>query len=328
MSRYLDLPALLQTFPEYADFRVLAENDKGAVLDCFSRHRGHRVALKLTADRGDAETRARFDREFDILFANQHHERLVRLYGDRGCRPVRMWNGAIVNHFYFSMKLYHRDVGKALGERALDLCARLMVVLQMLEGLAYLHAKGIAHRDIKPTNLFLDQPDPAQAQLPHPIAVRLGDFDIAQVRAVLPGVTDAPVGTLYYLAPERWGRAPGDAADTAVDFRPSDQYAAGVTAFQILSQGYLPLDFRPVHGGDHRAYQQIHQHGARLPLLIPERAAAGAGAPLSRLDKVLWRMIAVSPGDRYPDLMRCMTELRVALAGYALWPCEHRPGRA
>lgn len=302
---------LRRALPEYSDFKTIAENDKGAVFDVFSMDRGHRLALKLTADRGDDATRSRFEREFDILFANQHHERLVRLYGERGYRPVRMFNGNVINHFFFTMKLYHRDVYKALVEKSLDVGMRIDAVMQLLDGLAYLHAKGIAHRDIKPANLFLEQPPP-------PVSIKLGDFDIAKAQlSWTSAVTLAPVGTLHYLAPERW--IPGEEDQ---DWRPSDQYAAGVTAFQVLSLGVLPLDFRAVRGSDPRAYEPVHRQGQRLPLRIPERQFGATHESFPRLDRILHRMLEVNPADRFPDITQCQIALRGALAGYGLWPAQ------
>ena len=45
-----------------------------------------------------------------------------------------------------------------------------------------LHAKEIVHRDIKPSNLFIEQVPLSRQNAPHPISVKLGDFDIAKAR--------------------------------------------------------------------------------------------------------------------------------------------------
>lgn len=320
-SRYFRSEDLRAAFPEFSDFRVIAENDKGAVFDCWSNRRGLRVALKLSADHGYADTRERFEREFAILFANQHHERLVRILDERGCRQVRMLDGGRVNHFFFTMMLCHGDIGKALRVGSLDLCSRIIAVMHMMDGLCYLHAKGIAHRDIKPGNLFLEHVDPLQADNPaHPISVKLGDFDIAKwSRAVERGTQGHPVGTLYYLAPERW-RDSGENSD----WRPSDQYAAGVTAFQILSGGYLPMDFQGL-SSDHSpyAYHQVHLSGRRLALVIPERTGIKGPERFSRTERVLYRMMSIEPAERYGDLLKAKLALRDALTSAGVWPCGH-----
>lgn len=321
-SRYFRPEDLRAAFPEFSDFRSIAENDKGAVFDCLSNRRGIRVALKLSADHGYADTRERFEREFAILFANQHHERLVRILDERGCRSVHMLDGSRLMHFFFTMMLCHGDIGKELRAGRLDLCSRIISVLQLLDGLCYLHAKGIAHRDIKPGNLFLEHVAPSHADSPaHPIAVKLGDFDIAKFsRAVEHGSHGHPVGTLYYLAPERWQ----DSGENS-DWRPSDQYAAGVTAFQILSGGYLPMSFEGLNSDNEPyAYHQVHLSGRRLPLTIPERRGRQGSERYSRLERVLYRMMSVEPEARYGDLLKAKLALLDALTSAGLWPCPHR----
>lgn len=324
ISRFFALDGLRQAFPEFADFRIIAENDKGAVFDVLSHNRGFRVALKLTADRSDSGVRDRFEREFQILFSNQQYERLVRIYGDRGCRFVQMANGDRINHYFFTMKLCHSDMGKALQARSLDLCSRVLAVLQMIDGIAFLHAKEIVHRDIKPSNLFIEQVPPEQAECPpHPISVKLGDFDIAKARRGLHQLASQTrtyhlMGTLYYLAPERWQDAPAD-----TDWRPSDQYAAGVTAFQILSNGQFPLNFQGADNYNLDSYQKIHAAGAKLPLVIPERSHKSTPERFLRLERVLYRMLEVAPESRYPNIIKAKLALLDALASSGFWPCRH-----
>lgn len=324
MSQYFELAALRTAFPEYADFQVIAESEKGAVFSVLSHKRGVRVALKLTADRGDPGTRDRFEKEFQILFTNQQYERLVRIYTDRGIRPVRMRNGIIIPHFFFTMQLCQTDMFKALREKSLDLCTRVVAALQLLDGLSFLHAKEIVHRDVKPGNLFLEWVSVDKAEFPtHPISVKLGDFDIARARhrlshAVGQTANYHPMGTLYYLAPERWHDAPAD-----TDWRPSDQYAAGITIFQLLSQGQLPLDFRGLTEQSSLAYQHVHLTGNRMPLIIPERMQRNGPERFPRLERVLSKMSAITPAERYSNMLKAKLALLDALAVARLWPCEH-----
>ncbi len=324
MSQYFSMDALRSAFPEYGDFRVIAENEKGAVFNVLSHKRGIRVALKLTADRGDPGTRERFEKEFRILFTNQQYEHLVKIYSDRGIRQISMHNGNVISHFFFTMQLCKSDLARALREHSLELCSRVIAILQMMDGLSFLHAKEIVHRDVKPGNLFIEQLPCDKAEFPqHPISIRIGDFDIARARLGMDSAggrtaTYHLMGTLYYLAPERWHDAPA-----YTDWRPSDQYAAGVTAFQILSQGHFPLDFRGVTDQSPIAYQQLHLSGKRLPLVIPERVVRGLPERFPRLERVLQKMFASYPEDRYPDILKAKLALLDALAVSRLWPCTH-----
>jgi serine/threonine-protein kinase len=177
---------------------------------------------------------------------------------------------------------------------------RIEMMRQMVDGIAYLHAKNVAHRDIKPANLFLvkgTQPKgPANAE-PRP-TLKIGDFGLATVTKVpASGMAGMVSGSPPYLAPERWV---GDQAD---DWRPSDQYAAGVTAFELLSCGAAPLDYTV-------GTMQAHLYGELNRLAIPELPRLA----LRSVNEVLRRMLAKRPEDRYPDLAECKRELDAALA--------------
>jgi serine/threonine protein kinase len=67
---------------------------------------------------------------------------------------------------------------------------------QVLEGLAFAHARGIVHRDVKPSNVLLTEEE-------H-VSVRLFDFGLALMADAdtLTAVGDVP-GTLAYISPER-----------------------------------------------------------------------------------------------------------------------------
>ena len=73
-----------------------------------------------------------------------------------------------------------------------------VVLDQILQALAAVHAAGVVHRDVKPGNLLLEATGTGRPW------IRLGDFGVA---AVLDGVrltqVPGPVGTLGYLPPEQ-----------------------------------------------------------------------------------------------------------------------------
>src|SRR3712207_654678 len=98
------------------------------------------------------------------------------------------------------------------------------ILTQACRGLDYAHRNGVIHRDVKPGNLLVNQ-DHVVKLADFGIAKAVDDSDITKVGSV--------VGTAAYLSPEQ---ARGEAAGP-----PSDLYALGVVAYQLLG-GRLPYE--------------------------------------------------------------------------------------
>jgi serine/threonine-protein kinase len=273
MSKYT-VGTLASVFPRYANFKLMGQGGEGAVFAVWDRIRKVDLALKLMRDTGDADLGERFEHEYGIL-ASSRSERLVRVF-EHGLDVVPLSDGATANHYWYTMEKCDSSVRHMLPR--MTLAQRVDVGMQMLDGLAFLHAKNIAHRDIKPDNIFLVQG----------MQVKIGDFGLATPNQAAVGEAAMARGMVSgsppYLAPERW------VGVQDADWRPSDQYAAGVTIYELLSGGRAPLDYGETEESCFRA----HLAGKVFLLRVPELGVRA----LSSVDWVLARMLAKRPEAR------------------------------
>jgi predicted ATPase/class 3 adenylate cyclase len=183
------------------------------------------------------------------------------------------------------------DVGGTSLRRVLDagslpiaeLCA---VGIALADALAAVHAAGVMHKDVNPSNVIL---------LPAGGGVRLIDFDIAsraprETRHASP--PRALEGTLAYLAPEQSGRV-----NHTVDAR-ADLYALGVTLFEMAT-GRLPFEATD-------PLQLVHAHIARRPV-DPASLRTDLPAPVAGL---ILRLLEKRPEARYQSARGVAADLR------------------
>ncbi len=220
---------------------------------------GSEVALKfllpyLSEDRVGHE---RFQREARLL-ARVRHPNIVAFYG------IEEANGQI-------FIVMERVIGRTLAELLatgdglpLDQVTRILHAVG--SALDYLHAEGMVHRDIKASNVMLDQAG----------RVLLMDLGIARTSSLSAELsstlTAAMAGTPQTMAPEQvLGRPVGKAADI---------YALGVIAYQMLA-GHPPFE------GQAAAVMYAHVHETPPPLRerrpeLPESVYAAVERALSK----------------------------------------------
>ncbi|HTM22745.1 MAG TPA: protein kinase, partial [Kofleriaceae bacterium] len=243
--------------------RRIGSGGMGEVFAAFDRDRGELVALK-TLVRADADTLARFKREFRALQTTAHPN-LVSLR-----ELIR--DG---EHWFFTMELvegrhfleYVRGRAAACDDRRLRDALR-----QLASGLIALHASGLVHRDIKPSNVMVT----AEGR------VVILDFGlVTQVDPAGQSSATGPVGTVEYMAPEQAvGRGISEAADW---------YSVGVMLYEALT-GKVPhvghalqilvakqqVEPAPVEAHAPDAPDDLRQLCAQLLRIEPRARPAGA----------------------------------------------------
>jgi tetratricopeptide (TPR) repeat protein len=166
--------------------RFVGAGGMGAVYRALDRRSGSTIALKvLTASSHDAAER--FKREARVL-AELVHPGIVKYVA----------SGEEDAFGFLAMEwLEGEDLAMRLERSALTVRESILLVRRVADALAFAHAHGVLHRDVKPANVFLPAYEPADA--------KVLDFGIARDLRVAHAVTKTGlvVGTLGYLAPEQ-----------------------------------------------------------------------------------------------------------------------------
>ncbi|HEU5066062.1 MAG TPA: serine/threonine-protein kinase [Gaiellaceae bacterium] len=197
----------------YRPLRPLGSGGSGSVWLCHDEQAGIEVALKIIAREGRAEPRA--EREAEAA-TRLRHPNCLRAYGLE----------ADDRHLYIPYEYVPGiTLRQALRSGQLGDDGAIESAAQVLDGLAFAHARGIVHRDVKPSNVLVAEQDE--------ISVRLFDFGLAQLADAdtLTAVGDVP-GTLAYISPERLH---GEQAGP-----PADVWAVGVLLWEALA-GHHPF---------------------------------------------------------------------------------------
>ncbi|MCA9547034.1 MAG: protein kinase, partial [Myxococcales bacterium] len=140
-----ELPLSLEDPNRYLEQRELGVGGIGRVLEAFDRHLAREVALKmLRADHGEPSpvARARFVNEARITGALEHPG-IVPVY-ELGVRADGL-------PYYTMRKIRGQTLAQALEGRGLADRLRLLPrFIDICQTMAYVHANGVIHRDLKP----------------------------------------------------------------------------------------------------------------------------------------------------------------------------------
>lgn len=262
---------------DYRLLRLLGEGGMGVVWEAEQAETGRRVALKLISPslQPTPETVDRFLREGQLA-ASVSHPRSTFVFGA----------GEEDGQPYIAMELMPGQTLKDMLDREGPLPVERAVdcILDIIDGLEAAHAQGVIHRDVKPSNCFLDGEG----------RVKVGDFGLSKslVSDAELTRTGAFLGTPQFAAPEQ---VRGGAVTPA-----TDAYAVGATLFCLLTgRG-------PFVGDAVGVIAQITSDPA------PPLRSLRPGAPRT-LEKIVSRTLGKDPGRRFADL----AQLRQALVPFA-----------
>lgn len=145
------------------------------------------------------------------------------------------------------------------------------LAMDLASGLSFLHQRGLVHRDVKPSNIFLRGQRTVLADFG---IVKGVDLDTART-------TGYTVGTPHYMAPEHF---------RGFTEPRSDQYALGIVLVELLSGR------RVFEASDHLSLAHLHVHHAPdLEEILPDTPPSVLAA--------LQKMLAKTPEERFDDAL-------------------------
>lgn len=259
--------------PGHRSVRKLGEGTYGKVWLYEEDRTGVRVAVKF----------------FDHCASQQWQmlqdevKQLARLHGDPGIVELKDVEPNAIPPYYVMRYAEQGSLAHRLEQGPLPVAEALLIFRQAAEALAYVHAKGIRHCDLKPGNVLLDSRG----------RVLLGDFGQAHLCSDL----RPALGTYFYMAPEQ-----ADLAHSIPDTR-WDVYGLGALMYAMVT-GVPPREAAHIRDELARTVelpsrlQRYRDWVRQAPAPTAHHHAAGMDR---RLALIIDRCLAIDPNARFHD---------------------------
>jgi serine/threonine-protein kinase len=276
---------VIEKLGHYKIVSELGRGGMGVVYKAYEESLNRFVAIKVLGEHlgHDENFVKRFVREAKAVAALSHPNVIQIFYIGHEAAPGPNPQGPDARHYFVMEFVEGRSVHDLLmQEGALDPQRAARIALQAASGLAVAHDQGLVHRDIKPANLLVTKND----------RVKIADFGLALSPtdgATRLTATNSLMGTPGYLSPEQCCGEPAGPR--------SDIYSLGMTFYEMLT-GSMPFK-------------------GESPLAVLRQILDEEPPPLLQVDphldpriaKVVERMVAKEPNDRYQSCHEVVADL-------------------
>ncbi|MBA3260572.1 MAG: serine/threonine protein kinase, partial [Gemmatimonadales bacterium] len=280
--------AVTQTVQDrYRVSDMLGRGGMGAVFLAEDLRLGRMVALKVLRPElaEEASFVRRFEREAKIA-AGLDHSNIIPIYEVEQVGDF---------HFFVMKYVDGKSLDELLAAKSLPMEHALDILWQTACGLGHAHRRGVIHRDVKPSNIMVDDSG----------RVVITDFGISKALEAKTQYTSEGqmIGTPRYLSPEQAKGQPLDGR--------SDQYSLAVVGYEMLV-GQLPLVADTVHA---LMYMHIYE--------MPTPAGTVRPAIPPAISNALQRALSKDPEQRFPSMEAFASTLlpeRQTESGPISWP--------
>ena len=264
---------------------LVGETSKSAVFSARDRDTSTDVCVKILKPqsfRTDVEAKHRFRREGELL-ASLRHGNVVKVL-DMGEDPS--------GPFLVMELIPGTTLEDAIVENGLSIDHALRVLVQVADGLSHVHRSGVVHRDLKPGNILMAGEASTEE-------VRIIDFGFAELAFDEEQARHEVAGTFHYMAPEQLGLIESPVGPRA------DLYAVGCIAYECLAGA------PPFAADELGALLGMIQSELPSPLRsrVPDLPPA--------LDRIIGKLLAKSPEDRYQSAEGLAADLARVLEDYS-----------
>jgi len=205
----------------YKDVEILRPLNKAKFPVYLASYKGDKRTYAMKVFPLD-DSRAQKYFKNEARFASLKHPHINQTVLVEQNKTVNYKGSLKIISFILSEFALYGDFFNFMGQNKLLLNEKLIRTYfhQLIEGLEYLHLKGIAHLDLKLENILVDEN----------FQLKIADFDLS---CLIKDPVVLSIGTQFYRAPELKN-------SVCRDFPAADVYSAGVILFVLMSGGTVP----------------------------------------------------------------------------------------